>query len=334
MLPHNPAYELLVLSGISSLLNENTMVSEPIRDKRIRLQAFEWLKNQVDLHGDVLPWSLLLHGFEFEGTRVPLLSQQGIFKPKVISEIPLTIRTSHQGPYDDSFSDEGLLLYRYRGEDISHRENVGLREAMRHRIPLIYFHGVVKGKYLAVWPVFIVGDNPSALTFTVAVDEARFISGANEKDWDQPLIAESEKDDARRTYITSLVRIRLHQRSFRERVLHAYREQCSLCRLKHIELLDAAHIIPDSEPGGEPKVSNGIALCKLHHAAFDRNFLGIRPDYSIEIREDILRETDGPMLKHGLQGLHNVRIQLPRPDKLKPDPDLLNLRYKRFKEAV
>jgi putative restriction endonuclease len=309
------------------------MVSEPIRDRRIRLQAFEWLKNQVDLHGDVLPWSLLLHGFEFEGTRVPLLSQQGIFKPKIVSQIPLSIRTSEQGPYDDSFSEEGLLLYRYRGVDPGHRENVGLREAMRHRIPLIYFHGIVKGKYLAVWPVFIVGNNPSALTFTVAVDEARFISEANEKDWEQLRVAEGEKDDARRTYITSLVRIRLHQRSFRERVLRAYQEQCSLCRLKHLELLDAAHIIPDSEPGGEPKVSNGIALCKLHHAAFDRNFLGIRPDYRIEIREDILHETDGPMLQHGLQGLHNIMIQLPRAGSQRPDPVLLNRRYRRFKEA-
>ena len=314
------------------------MVSESIRDKRIRLRAFDWLKGQVDLHGDVLPWSLLLHGFEFEGTRIPLVSQPGIFKPKVISEIPLTIRTSASGPYDDSFSDEGLLLYKYRGidpvESPNHRDNVGLREAMRRQIPLIYFHGVVKGKYLAVWPVFIVGDNPSALTFTVAVDEARFMSGANENDWGQLRIAESEKDEARRTYITSLVRRRLHQRSFRERVLHAYREQCSLCRLKHLELLDAAHIIPDSEPEGEPIVSNGIALCKLHHAAFDRNFLGIRPDYSIEIREDILQETDGPMLLHGLQGLHNARIQLPRAEKLKPNQDLLDLRYKRFKEAI
>jgi putative restriction endonuclease len=47
-----------------------------------------------------------------------------------------------------------------------------------------------------------------------------------------------------------------------------------------------------------------------------------------------LHESDGPMLRHGLQGLHNVRIQLPRSDRLKPDPDLLNMRYRRFREAV
>ena len=310
------------------------MVSEPIQDRRIRAQAFEWIREQVDLHGDVLPRSLLLRGFEFKGVRIPLVSPQGIFKPKAISEIPLTITTAPHGPYDDRSSREGLFLYKYRRGGPDHRDNVGLRKAMSRQIPLIYFIGVATGKYLVERPAFIVGDNLDSHTFTVKIDENRFFSNSTEEDWDQPRIAESEKDDARRTYITSLARRRLHQRSFRERVLRAYREQCSLCRLKHLELLDAAHIIPDSEPEGEPIVSNGIALCKLHHAAFDRNFLGIRPDYHIEIREDILHETDGPMLLHGLQGLHNARIQLPRAEKLKPNQDLLDLRYKRFKEAI
>lgn len=97
-------------------------------------------------------------------------------------------------------------------------------------------------------------------------------------------------------YITATVRQRLHQRTFRERVMQACGEQCSLCRLRHGELLDAAHIIPDGRPGGDPIVQNGLALCKLHHAAFDRRFLGIRPDYMVEVRRDLLEENDGPML--------------------------------------
>jgi len=35
--------------------------------------------------------------------------------------------------------------------------------AMFRKVPLIYFHGVVPGRYLAVWPVFIVGDEPENL---------------------------------------------------------------------------------------------------------------------------------------------------------------------------
>jgi putative restriction endonuclease len=104
--------------------------------------------------------------------------------------------------------------------------------------------------------------------------------------------------------------------------------------LGHEELLDAAHIIPDGEPGGDPIIPNGLALCKLHHAAFDRQFLAIRPDYIIEIRADILREKDGPMLVHGLKEMHDKRIILPKVVRERPSPALLERRYERFRSAV
>jgi len=109
----------------------------------------------------------------------------------------------------------------------------------------------------------------------------------------------------RRAYATINTEVRLHQQGFRFRVLTAYQHQCSLCRLKHPELLDAAHIIGDKEDIGDPIVQNGLSLCKIHHAAFDKNILGINPDYHIHVRNDILHETDGPMLKYGLQALEH-----------------------------
>lgn len=301
-------------------------------DHRVRMAAFEWLAREVELSGDTLDWSTLANGFRLDGQRVPLVSQQGIFKPAVLPEIPLSIRTAVGGPYDDAFGADDLLRYKYRGSDPQHRDNVGLRQAMRRQVPLVYFHGIVKGKYLAVWPVFIVGDDPGSLTFIVAADDRHQLIRVREAGEGTvvPLDADAE---ARRRYITSAVRSRLHQRGFRERVLEAYRQQCALCRLRHQELLDAAHIIPDGEEGGEPTVRNGIALCKLHHAAFDRAFLGIRPDYIIEVRPSIMQEIDGPMLKHGLQGLHHTRILHPWSPAERPDPELLDRRYQRFREA-
>src|SRR5207249_358465 len=91
-------------------------------------------------------------------------------------------------------------------------------------------------------------------------------------------------------------------------------------QLRHEELLDAAHILPDGHPRGEPVVPNGLALCKLHHAAFDRHVLGVRPDLTVELRPDVLREPDGPMLKCGLQGFQDARLLLPRDPALRPDP--------------
>jgi len=84
-----------------------------------------------------------------------------------------------------------------------------------------------------------------------------------------------------------------------------------MCRLKHWELLDAAHIIPDSGPDGHPEVSNGLSLSKTHYAAFDRGIIGVRPDYVIEVREDVFKEVDGPMLKHGLKAPHKSELLHP-----------------------
>lgn len=297
-------------------------------DAHIRQVAFDWLTEQVELRGDVLPRNRLVQGFMYQDNRVPLLGPKGIFKPRIL-DIPLSITTIPSGPYDDGYSTEGLLLYRYRGTDPAHSDNVGLREAMQRRIPLVYFHRIVEGKYLAIWPVFIVGDDPARLTFKVEVDDVGYAKYQTTGDA-TPMPAE----EARRSYITATVRQRVHQRSFRARVLDAYREQCALCRLRHEELLDAAHIIPDTEPEGEPVVSNGIALCKLHHAAFDRQFLAVRPDYVIEVRPDILEETDGPMLLHGLKEMHQQKLILPVATEHRPKPAFLEKRYQRFLAAV
>jgi putative restriction endonuclease len=96
-------------------------------------------------------------------------------------------------------------------------------------------------------------------------------------------------------------------------------------------MLDAAHITPDSDPEGEPAVNNGLSLCKLHHAAYDQSIFGIRPDYKIEVRRDILEEVDGPMLKHGLQEIAGTEIAVPGRVADRPDPERLGLRYEQFR---
>ena len=225
-------------------------------DERVRAAAFDWLTRQVSIHGDVLPRDALAQGFEFHQRRVPVIGPQGIFKPALM-QVPLSITTSPKGPYDDAIGSDNLLRYRYRGTDPGHRENVGLRFAMQNGLPLVYFHGIVPGRYLAMWPVYVIGDAPEAFAFSLAIDDA-----VHSSLFPQAQEATAGIAEVRREYATSFVRRRLHQRAFREHVLLAYRNQCALCRLRHSELLDAAHILPDAEPEGEPVVSNGIALCR------------------------------------------------------------------------
>ena len=300
-------------------------------DSRVRAAAFEFLAEQTRLHGEVLARETLSRGFDFNGTRVPLVGPQGIFKPSVLTDVPLTIRTApivegRERPYEDRVEEGGVILYRYRGTDPRHPDNVGLRRAMQRETPLVYLYGLVPGRYLPVWPVYIVGDDPQALAFKVAVDDARLLHLGSR-------IEEAVETEARRKYITRSTRQRLHQQSFRQRVLAAYQQCCAICRLRHEELLEAAHILPDGHPRGEPVVPNGLALCTLHHAAFDGHLLGIRPDLHVEVKPAILREPDGPMLRHGLQGFHGARIHIPRSAVLQPNRDFLAERYEWFTKA-
>lgn len=296
-------------------------------DQRVRAAAFAFLADQTAIHGEVLPRELLTEGFVFDDNLVRLMGPQGIFKPRVLPEMPLSITTAppkrgRPAPYNDGLRPDGLLTYRYRGSDPYHHENVRLRLTMQREAPLIYFFGIVPGRYLPIWPVYVVGDNPNDLAFTVAVDDKRFAA----------VELHDVAEEIQRAYVTRVVVQRLHQRSFRERVLAAYSNHCAMCRLKHQELLDAAHIIPDSEQG-RAVVSNGLALCKLHHAAFDQHILGVRPDLVIEVRQDILEEVDGPMLRYGLQKMHGGKLFAPRSTELRPHPDFLEARYERFRRA-
>ena len=291
------------------------------------MAAFEWLQQQVAIYGDVLPFQILSYEFKYRGERVPLLGPQGIWKPQLIKQYPLSITSVPESVYPDRMISDNRLHYSYRGTNPNHRDNVGLQEAMKNKIPLIYFQRIVKGKYFVHWPVYIVHDEPQELRFTIEFDQFNLIQN-------QELVLEDQEVEyGRRQYITREVVVRGHQRSFREKVLLAYQEHCAICKLKHRELLDAAHIIPDKD-GGEPVVQNGLALCKIHHAAFDQNIIGITPDYQIHVRKDILEEIDGPMLKHGIQEMHGSELILPRSAAKRPKREWLEERYGIFKNVI
>jgi putative restriction endonuclease len=196
---------------------------------------------------------------------------------------------------------------------------------MELQSPLVHFEGLEPGLYFARYPVYIVGDDPGALTFHVLADEL-----ASPR---SDLLLGERSDDARRKYVTRLTVQRLHQARFRVQVLRAYQNSCTVCGLRHRPLLDAAHILPDKDPRSVPIVPNGLGLCKLHHAALDANIIGIRPDLVVEVRADVLQEIDGPMLEHGLQEMSGRRITIPRRADQHPRQAFLAERFELFKEA-
>ena len=297
-------------------------------DERLRASASEYVR-ALELRNGGLVSQQELDAFEFEGKRIPLLQHMRGIRVVAGLDAALTIRTTYRlrpedRPYEDDIGADGYPRYKWRGTDSESHDNRALREAMILGKPLIWFIAVSAGVFrpLRVW---LVDEEPDHHQFVVAPSEDLRAQWGRE-------FSHPADEALQRQYVDEVVKRRVHQPLFRQRVLVAYARQCALCRLRHTALLDAAHIREDSE-GGEPIVPNGVAMCAIHHRAYDNAVLGIRPDYVIEIRGDVLNEVDGPTLLHALQGLHSSKLALPRSRPAWPRQDLLEERYERFKAA-
>jgi putative restriction endonuclease len=94
----------------------------------------------------------------------------------------------------------------------------------------------------------------------------------------------------RQTAVVS-VKKKIRDNSFKSRILTSYSNKCAFCGVQ-LKLIDAAHIVPVQHDGTD-ETSNGIALCALHHRAFDRNLVTFNGDYQIIYNQnqfDKLRE--------------------------------------------
>jgi putative restriction endonuclease len=297
------------------------------------LAAFEQIRRLSELH-DHLTRTELSPGFNFQGARIPLINpQRGIFKPQQMRFL-LSIKTVFPKPgarvwYDDQrevhrqiFEGDEAVDYAFMGQDPEAADNRWLRDAYEEQIPIIYFLGIAPGRYQAMIPTFIAGWDEKAL-------KARLVFGTP----DQEALVPPENAIERR-YALRSVKQRLHQASFREAVITAYNGRCALSGLPEPLLLDAAHIISDKDPKfGQPVVSNGIPLSKIHHAAFDAHLIGIDPDFRLHVADRLLLQNDGPMLE-ALKGLNKKTIHLPDRAKDYPDRDRLAQRFERFRSAA
>ena len=209
----------------------------------------------------------------------------------------------------------------YRTGSIDQPDNRALRAAHSLDVPLVYFFATRAGRYHPFYPCFVVDDHPASGHVRVSV--GRMTGPLDEQ---EPILPD---DPIERRYVNREVRVRMHQGRFRGLVLPAYREQCTICRLKEVRLLDAAHIVADVEPRGVPVISNGLSLCSIHHRAFDEDLVGISPDYKVHVAGRLLDDEDGPMLDV-LKGFQGATIELPRRGAWRPDRERLAARFERF----
>src|SRR5262249_28532934 len=110
---------------------------------------------------------------------------------------------------------------------------------------------------------------------------------------------------------------------FRRQVLLAYRDRCAVCgvsvRLNRVPIgLDAAHI-RWFQCDGPDEVRNGLALCSLHHKAFDLGAFTITPDLVILVADLVSGEGDHEvLLRH-----HERATRPPAHREHSPGPEFL-----------
>ena len=292
------------------------------RDDDVRAACFLALDALRAQFGDDLPYTGALdRGFALRGRRVPFLNyQKGIYRAATQrGPAALSVNTSHNSPYDDEETPLGFL-YAYRAGSPDQADNRALRVAYLLQTPLVYFVGVRPRRYHALYPCYVSEDRPAERRVLLAVGHLERTP--------EPLAGPPE-DDLVRRYAIREARVRLHQARFRGLVLPAYADRCTICRLKEVRLLDAAHIVRDADPAGAAAVTNGLSFCSIHHRAFDESLVGISPDYEVRVSRRLLEDEDGPMLDV-LKGFHGTAIELPARHTAHPDRQRLAMRFDEF----
>ena len=312
------------------------MSSPPTKtDQRIRQAAFAYVRKLTAKHGFVAK-EQLLQKIACKGERFRLIHPQwGGYKPKQVSHL-LSLLSTRSGAIkygtsvpkipaqEESVSFDYFLI---KGQSPDYFRNRYMHDAWEYQVPILLF--------LETDPQA----SPQSPCFVPTL--AHIVSWEPEKEKPRVKVRYSAIDTSVKNldiadrhikcrYVAEERNRRLHQREFRKNLEHAYRERCAISNLSESELLEAAHIIPDSQ-GGQPKTSNGLLLSKIHHAAFDAYLISIRPDYYVKVSKRLLEQNSRQSdLLALLKKIDGKRIHLPSREKDRPNRDCLKEHYKVF----
>ncbi|WP_225729705.1 MULTISPECIES: HNH endonuclease [unclassified Nocardia] len=286
----------------------------------LRLRIFDRLAQELAAKGSLTRDELT--EFPVDGTSYRLIDRnRGIWNPRGFAAT-LSILSKPDSQYQDDAVGESLFGYAYRAGSMR-GDNTKLRRAVELKLPVILLRWIADGIYVPIAPVYVVADDMPNQRVILAMDETL-------REVADPL----HLQPLERAYATRITRQRLHQPEFRARILQAYQHRCGVCNLGHPQLLDAAHIIADTAFHGLASTENGLCLCKLHHAAYDTNLLGISPTFEIRIAPKLMRDrTTGPTLQHALQGVNGTMLVLPKRRVDHPAPKRLAERFMEFEKA-
>lgn len=304
-------------------------VFTPAEERDAHFAAMQWFEAQQMSGHELLTHKELMEGFSWHGHRFRLTHQsQGIWKPQPFAAA-LTFKTAaptpgKEAPYADRIDDSGLLRYKF--SETKKWANDAMKVAAQRRYPLAWLVGIKSTPstlfYYARFPAYIVDIDNRNTEFIIAINETT-PSSSDHKD----------SGKIEKKYVSRWTKERIHQHDFREHVLSAYQISCAVCDLPHAQLLEASHIIADSKEAGVPEVSNGLALCRLHHTAYDRHLLGIDADRRIHVATRA-KSIETARLQTGLLRFEGHSLtHVPVSKQMHPDGDRLAEHFDDFLRA-
>ncbi len=138
--------------------------------------------------------------------------------------------------------------------------------------------------------------------------------------------SETEAQASRRHVLVECMRA-FRDATFRPAVMRAYAYRCAVCGCA-LRLVDAAHIVPVFHPKSTDDVTNGLALCRQHHGAYDNGLLGVRSDFRIILNRTMIQRLKRTLLDAGLEVFQSQlpsSITLPAEPEVRPEPLYLRL---------
>ncbi|MFD1563524.1 HNH endonuclease [Haloarchaeobius amylolyticus] len=246
----------------------------------------------------------------------------------------IIVKAREDGPYGDEIDGD---RFTYIGEGVPEKGDqqlTGANSALLEQsacstVPVYFFYQPADSDTLryeglvdVVDTEYVARDGRMVYQFTMKnleIGPERFkalmesVSGDIEED--EPALTDDEDE------FTEVQR-RVRSSSFAKTVTAAYDARCAICGAARESPdgttdIEAAHIYPKRE-NGRDTVRNGLALCRLHHWAFDSGWLAVADDYRILV-------ADRPDLEgyEEFAPLENESLTLPTNEEQRPHATFL-----------
>ena len=155
-----------------------------------------------------------------------------------------------------------------------------------------------------------------------------------------PKVENYDPFDRDKKVVKKTVAAVMRDRAFRLAVVEAYGQRCAVCglKIKSPDLItwevEAAHIV-SNRFFGRDDVCNGIALCHLHHWAFDVGWFALQDNYKILVspRIEQLPADFGKIGDYELfreLATQHTRIYLPAREGIRPHQNALRWHREKF----